>query len=174
MRVIDSQSGAGIIVSKSSTLRNATQSAAVAMALLASLACPAVAVAGSVGVTVNATILKHASLQVLAQPFSVEVTPLDIARGYVDVPARARVVVKNNTAGYMLVFAGEGEFVRQVRVSGLGADVQMGAGGGVVTRSTPGRGMNSTVLELGFRFELATDTQQGVYPWPIQMSVVPL
>ena len=161
-------------MANSTTMRDAARSAAVAMALLGSVACPAVAVADNAGVTVSATILKHASLQVLAQPSSVEITPLDIARGYVDVPVRARVAIKNNTPGYMLVFAGEGEFVRQVRVSGLGADVQMGAGGGGVTRSTPGRGMNNSVLDLGFRFELAAGTQQGVYPWPLQMSVVPL
>lgn len=161
-------------MAKSITMTGAVRSAAVAVALVASMACPTVALADSAAVAVSATILPHASLQVLAQPSAVVVTPQDIARGYVEVPAHARVAVKNNTPGYMLVFSGEGDFVRQVRVSGLGADVQMGAGGGVVTRSTPGRGMNNTVLDIGFRFELAAGTQQGVYPWPIQMSVVPL
>lgn len=161
-------------MANASTKKDATRSAVLAAALLGPLACPAVAVADSIGVTASATILKHASLQVLAQPSSVVVTPLDVARGYVVVPAPARVMVKNNTPSYRLVFSGQGDFVRQVRVSGLGADVQMGAGGGGLTRSTPGRGMNNTELDMGFRFELAAGTRQGVYPWPIQMSVVPL
>lgn len=156
------------------TTKGAARSAGAALALVVSLACPAVALADSIGVTVSATILKHASLQVLAQPSSIVVTPQDVARGYVDVPAPARVAVKHNTPGYMLVFAGESEFVRQIRVSGLGADVQMGAGGGAIARNTPVRGMDNTVIEMAFRFELAAGTQQGVYPWPIQMSAVPL
>lgn len=154
--------------------QHAARSAALAVGLAAFLACPGAALADSTGVTVSATILKHASLQVLAQPTSVVVTPLDVARGYVDVPAPARVRVRNNTGSYALVFAEESEFIRQVRVSGLGADVQMGAGGGSVTRSTPGHGMNNSVLDMGFRFELAAGTREGVYPWPIRMSVVPL
>ena len=42
--------------------------------------------AGEIKVTVTATILKHASLHVLAQPASLVVTAGDLARGYVDVP----------------------------------------------------------------------------------------
>lgn len=156
------------------TAGHATRLAAVAATALGLLAGPAITHADSVGVSARATILKHASLQVLALPASVVITPRDIERGYVDVPARARLAIRNNTPGYMLVFAGGGDFIRQIRVSGLGADVQMGADGGSVTRSTPGLGMNNSVLDLGFRFELAAGTLQGVYPWPVQLSVVAL
>lgn len=152
------------------------QSAAAAAAFVSLLLTPAVAAAegSETKLSVTATILKHASLQVLAQPSSVVVTAADIARGYVEVARPAQIAIKNNSAGYMLVFAGHGEFVRQVRVRGLGSDVQMGADGGVVSQMNTGRGMSSTTLDLGFRFELSASARQGVYPWPMQMSIIPL
>ena len=152
------------------------QSAAVGAAFVSLLITPAVATAEDfeTRLSVTATVLKHASLKVLAQPSSVVVTAADIARGYVEVPSPAQIAIKNNSAGYMLVFAGRGEFVRQVRVRGLGSDVQMGADGGVVSQTNTARGMSSTTLDLGFRFELSASAQQGTYPWPMQMSVVPL
>lgn len=152
------------------------QSAAVGAAFVSLLMAPAaVAAEGSeTKLSVTATVLKHASLKVLAQPSSVVVTAADIARGYVEVPSPAQIAVKNNSTGYMLVFAGHGDFVRQVRVRGLGSEVQMGADGGAVSQANSGGGMSSTVLDLGFRFELSAAAQQGVYPWPMQMSVVPL
>lgn len=151
------------------------QSAAGA-ALVSLLMLPAGAAAegSEAKLSVTATVLKHASLRVLALPPSVVVTSADIARGYVEVPNRAQLAVKNNSAGYMLVFAGRGEFVRQVYVRGLGSDVQMGPDGGVVSQTNSARGMSNTTLELAFRFELSASAQQGVYPWPMQMSVVPL
>lgn len=152
------------------------RSAAAGAAFVGLLMAPAGAAAGGSEskLTVTATVLKHASLKVLAQPSSIVITAADIARGYVDVPKPAQIAIKNNSAGYMLVFAGYGEFVRQVRVRGLGNEVQMGADGGTVSQANTGGGMNSTVLDLGFRFELSASAQQGVYPWPMQMSVVPL
>ncbi|MBE7939692.1 hypothetical protein IM725_03780 [Ramlibacter aquaticus] len=160
---------------KSDTNRFSEASAyALAAVVLGALHAPLPALADSLTVPVSATILPHASVQVLAQPSTVVLTAKDIERGYVELPSRLRLAVKNNTPGYMLVFAGEGDFVRQVRVSGLGSDVQMGAGGGGVTLRTPGRGMNQSLLDIGFRLELAQGVQQGVYPWPFQVSVVPL
>lgn len=159
------------------TIAQMARTAAVAAALVSLLMVPAGAAAegnSEMKLTVTATVAKHASLKVLAQPSSVVITAQDIARGYVDVPSPAQVAIKNNSDGYMLVFAGQGEFVRQVRVRGLGSDVQMGADGGVVSQRVSGRGTGSTVLDLGFRFELSASAQQGVYPWPMQMSVVPL
>ncbi len=135
----------------------------------------AVADANATSLTLSATVRKHASLQVLAQPASVTITAADIARGYLDVPSPAQIAVKSNTAqGFMLLFTNQGDFVRQIRVKGLGSDVQLGAGGGVVTHAATGRGMNTTNLDLGYRFELTASAQQGVHAWPMQVSVQPL
>lgn len=125
--------------------------------------------------TVTATILTHASLITLAQPSSVLVTAADIARGYVDVAAPARVDIKSNSPrGYMLVVTSEGDFVRHTRIKGLGSDVQLGAGGGVIPQPAAGRGMSKATLDLGFRFALTESARQGVYSWPLRIDVAPL
>lgn len=135
----------------------------------------ALADSNATSLTLSATVRKHASVQVLAQPASVTITAADIARGYLDAPSPAQLAVKSNTAqGFTLLFTNQGDFVRQIRVKGLGSDVQLGAGGGVVTHAATGRGMNTTNLDLGYRFELAASAQQGVYAWPMQVSVQPL
>ncbi|MDQ3059421.1 MAG: hypothetical protein M3R45_07815 [Pseudomonadota bacterium] len=125
---------------------------------------------------VTATILKRASLEVLAQPGSVRLTAADISRGYVDVPGPLQVAVHNNSAdGYMLTFENQGEFIRQTLVRGLGQDVQLDAlGGSVVMQSASGRGMQRITLHLGFRFALADSARQGVYAWPMRLSVIAL
>gem|GEM_PF-1131774 len=134
-----------------------------------------VAAAGESKLLVSATILKHASLQVLAQPPSVVVTAADIARGYVDVPSPAQVAVQSNTqGGYMLMFESQGEFFRQTLVKGLDTDVQLGASGGGVAQRAAGRGMSKTLLDLGSRFVLSDSVRQGVYAWPMRLSVTPL
>jgi hypothetical protein len=80
--------------------------------------------AGETKLTVSATILKQASLRVLVQPASVVVTAGDIARGYVDVPAAVQVAIRSNTSGgYMLEFATQGDFMRQILVRGFRSDV---------------------------------------------------
>lgn len=126
--------------------------------------------------TVTATVLKHASMQVVAQPDAVVVTSEDIARGFVDVPGTAQFVVQSNTRdGYLLNFVSQGDFFRQTVVLGLIANqVQLGAGGGVVAQAPAGSGMTRMALDLGFRFVLSQSARQGVYSWPLRLSVAPL
>ncbi len=124
---------------------------------------------------VSATVLKHASMKVLAQPSAVVVTPADIARGYVDVPVASQILVLCNTEqGFMLEFASSGDGIRQILVRGLGADVQLGPDGGGVAQRVSGRGMTRTSLDLSFRFVLSEAAQQGAHPWPVRLSVTPL
>ena len=135
---------------------------------------PALAEAGSgdAKLAVTATVMKHASLTVLAQPASVIVTAADIVRGYVDVPSPAHVAIQSNSqSGYMLTFASEGEFLRQILVRGLGNDVQLDTAGGGVARRAEGRGMSKASLDLVFRFILSDSAKQGVYAWPMRLSV---
>lgn len=122
--------------------------------------------------TVSAMVSKHASLQVLAQPASVVITPADIARGYVDVLSPAQVTVQSNTQdGYLLMFENQGEFFRETLVKGLDSDVQVSAGGGGVAQRSLGVGMRKNLLNLGFRFVLSDSARQGVYAWPMRLSV---
>jgi len=134
------------------------------------------ALAGSEGaqLLLTATVLKHASLKVLAQPASVVVTAADIAQGYVDVPSHVQVAIQSNSQdGYMLMFASEGDFMRQTLVRGLGNDVQLDMAGGGVARGPEGRGIGKATLDIGFRFVLSESAHQGVYAWPMRLSVTP-
>jgi hypothetical protein len=129
--------------------------------------------ASALKVNVSATVLKRASLKVLVQPSSLVITDADVARGYLEVTAPAQVAVRNNSAdGYLLVVASRGEFLRRMRIRGLGGEVQLGAEGGFVRQ--PGGPVVTTVLDLGFRFELSDAAHPGVYDWPVQLSVTPL
>lgn len=125
--------------------------------------------------TVSAIVLKRASLQVLSQPASVVVTAADIARGYVEVPSPLQLKVQSNSqGGYMLIFDSQGAFMHQTLVRGLGNDVQLDAAGGSIAQRASGRGMYQTILALGFRFVLAESAREGIYAWPMRLSVVPL
>lgn len=148
---------------------------AVATAVL--LAPASVVAGGSQKLTVTATIAKHASLKVLAQPSAVVVTSADIARGYVDVPAPAHLAIRSNSqSGYLLEFASEGDFMRQILVKGLANDVQLSPAGGTImqTSTGAGAGVTNTTVALGFRFLLAESTRQGTYPWPMRVSITAL
>lgn len=132
------------------------------------------AAADQAKLTVSATVLKRATMKVLAQPTSVTVTTADIARGYVDVPSPAHVVVKSNSPrGYMLDFSSAGDFFREVEVAGLSEHVQLGAGGGAVMQPAAASGVTHADLDLGFRFFLDESARPGTYAWPIRLSVSP-
>jgi hypothetical protein len=141
------------------------------MALLMIL--PAAAVASDQAkLTVSATILKHASLKVLAQPTSVVVTAADIARGYVDVAAPAQIAIRSNSPlGYMLEFANQGHFMRRILVRGLATEVQLSPAGGAVMQPSARSGVTRATLDLGFRFMLAETARPGTYAWPMRLSI---
>lgn len=146
-------------------------------ASMALLMAPASAIANGseAKLSVTATILKRASLKVLDQPSAVVITAADIAKGYVDVPASAQVAIQSNSSdGYMLEFASQGDFLRQILVRGLANDVQLSPAGGAITQRPTGSGVTKATLALGFRFVLSESAQQGTYSWPMRLSVTPL
>jgi hypothetical protein len=144
---------------------------------LAVLGLPLIAIADSSApkLLVSASIQKHASLQVLAQPASVQVTAADVARGYVDVSSPAQVAIQSNApSGYVLSFETQGEFLSQTLVKGLDTVVQLSASGGGVTQRATGHGMSKKVIALEFRFLLSETARQGLYAWPVRLSVTPI
>lgn len=124
---------------------------------------------------VRATVARHASLQVLAQPASLTLTPDDIARGYVELPAACEVAVQNNSpGGYLVVLSSESPFVQSTLLRGLGADVQWGPAGGTLAQPAAGRGMSRQTLALSYRFVLSPEAHPGSYAWPVRLAVTPL
>lgn len=118
---------------------------------------------------VTATVLKHASLNIVAQPAMLVVTEADVARGHVDVASPVELAIKANTENFLLDFAASGDFMRRIIVSGLANEVQLSpAGGAIAQRSGP------RTVSLSFRFVLSENARPGAYPWPMRLSATPL
>lgn len=131
------------------------------------------AAGAEVKIAASATVLKRASLQLLAQPAALIVTAFDLARGYVDMPAATQVAIRSNSPdGYLMEFSGDGDFIQQVQVDGLDSTVQLQPGGGVVAQPGTG-GVVRTSLQLGYRFVLSDKAREGQYPWPMRVSIAP-
>ncbi len=146
---------------------------AVALLVLALVLAAGPAAVAEVKIAVSATVLKRASLQLLAQPAALIVTASDLARGYVEVPAATRVAIRSNSPdGYLMEFSSDSDFIRQVHVDGLDTAVQLEPAGGIVAQRGTGSVVRTT-LQLGYRFVLADNAREGRHPWPMRMSIGP-
>jgi hypothetical protein len=150
-------------------------SAALVAAISLATGCPTQAeAAGSITqtITVTARVAPWVKLNLEHQQMQLTVTPDDVARGYIEVPAASRfAVTTNNRAGYALIFQPHAGIFRSVAIHGLGASVEFGASGGTVIQSGAENGVARTLFELGYRFYLAEGVQPGSYFWPLSVSV---
>jgi len=126
-------------------------------------------------IRVTAIVQSRATMRVLHQERTLVVTPQDVARGYVDVPAASRIEVRNNNRrGFLLVFEGisapDAPFGK-VSVRGFERDVEIGPGGGFVPHSYAPAPVTE---ELSYRFSLDRDARPGTYSWPLKVSVRPM
>jgi hypothetical protein len=126
---------------------------------------------GQIAVTV--VVPAQAVGQVVQQPSEITITDADIARGYVDVPARSQLrVTSNNPAGYVIDFFTRLPIFRSVRVSNGSGSADLGPDGGtIIKRGQYGRNLP---LDLAYRFMLAASVQPGTYAWPLALNVRPL
>lgn len=148
---------------------------AVAFAGLSGVAPEGIASSAEAKLVASVSVLKRAVVKVLSQPGAVEITAADIVRGYVDAASPFRIAVTSNSAsGYQLVFETQGDFVGNTRVRGLGTDIQLGVGGGMVSQPAQGTGVTNVTYELGFRFGLSALGQEGFHSWPVRVTVVPM
>jgi len=130
--------------------------------------------AGSMAQTimVSARVAPWVKLHHEHQQMQLTITPDDVARGYVEVPAASRfTVTTNNPAGYTLNFQPRASIFRSVAIHGPGMSVEIGAGGGTVIQSGSETGIARTLVELGYRFYLAEGVRPGTYFWPLSMSL---
>jgi hypothetical protein len=113
-------------------------------------------------ITVSATVLKRAFLDVRGEPANLVLTEADVARGFVDAPLGTIVEVRSNSP--------EGVMVRFVAESELVSGVQ---GGPFKLPGAP-RGASLHVFAPSYRLLLSPAARPGVYPWPARISVTPL
>ena len=119
---------------------------------------------------VSLVVPTRVALQALGEPASVTVTEADLARGYLDVPARYHVTL-NDRRGYLLQIAHLGGVAREVRVSGLGGTFVVA--GDTVAVHQRGQSFEQDVA-LEFRLVLAPGAEAGRFDWPVALSVQPL
>lgn len=117
---------------------------------------------------VSATVVPYLRLQVLSQPATLDVTPEDVERGYVDVPAGTDLMARTNDRnGFSLSFGARSNLFRKARVNGLDEGLEIGPEGGLAHQ---GFGGNRMLMHLSYRFFLAPQVGPGRYPWPLQIS----
>ncbi len=125
-------------------------------------------------IAVTARIAPRLNLKILDQPGELVVGASDVARGYVDVPAASRLeIVGNGPNGFLLLFDaldGPSSVLEGVHIRGLGPEVRIGPGSGMVPQPAV-RGRRS--IEVGYRFVLRRNVRPGAYRWPLSISAVP-
>ena len=125
-------------------------------------------------INVGATVLRHIGIRALTAPLTLQISVIDIARGYVDVLQASTLEIRsNNPGGYLLAIDAEAEFSRGMEVRGSGGFALLGRSGGVLSFQANGSGMQTTPVALNFRVLLTPQARPGVYAWPIQISVLP-
>ena len=125
----------------------------------------------STQIQVTAKVLARASFHVLRQPSEIVVTEADIRRGYMDINAGSLLEIKNNSrAGVMMSFEVRGMPFKEVLVSGMGREVAIGPGGGIITHQLIG----TSIVALNYRFVFDKSSQAGTYAWPFSLSVSPV
>ena len=145
----------------------------VALCAITGAGAPLAAPSAHASFSVGAVVLAHAGITEQSLPVALELSATDVARGYVDLPAAARLsIVNTSPAGFALEVLPVGSVVAAVAVDGAGGQAVFDAGGGsIVERGVRGHGI---ALALGFRFQLAPDALPGRYPFPVAFSVRPL
>src|SRR5262245_30866217 len=126
-----------------------------ACAAAAVLAIPAGAAhSGGTQLMVSAVVAKSSRISIQGQPASIEVTAVDVARGYVELPPGTRLQTwSNSREGLALSFSASGPFAWSANVV------------------VPG---GSQRVELRYRLPLERAAQPGIYPWPVQVVATPL
>lgn len=141
--------------------------------LLVLLSVPAVlGESGSGQIVVGARVAPHVRWEVRDEPARLEITPADIARGFIEVPAARLRVQTNDEAGFIVAAAASGDQFTSGALTGLDQPIAIGAGGGFV--HLPFRGTAVMEAELRWRLPLSDRSQAGLYPWPLRITVHPI
>ena len=136
--------------------------------LLALCAASSIAQGGSGHtVRVSATVLPRLELRELHHPRTLVITDRDIARGFIEDAAAARVYLSSNCA-YRVVVRVLGSEVERADATFLGRAIDE-AGRTVFPASIEG-----VVAVVRYRFKLDASARAGTFAWPAELVVEPL
>lgn len=129
---------------------------------------PAFAGSASALMNVSVEVVARTILTVNSQPASVEVTPADVARGYIDVTQAVTFQVRSNaTNGYAMQFQPVGYPFGAATVTWGNSLVTVGNDAAWLTRPyQPGTTSGTLTVHL----LLAPGTQPGTYAWPLSFA----
>ena len=158
-------------ISQGLTLQRVLVGAALAVLLVLSLApgkARATTATKSAQMRISATVNPYVRLDVLQQQPSLTITAEDIRRGYVDVAAGTSLRTRTNDRnGFLVNFDSRSNVFERVSVTGIGATVELGSGGGAIRAAYAGP---ESLAQVSYRFYLAQGVQSGNHPWPLQIS----
>ena len=127
---------------------------------------------GSGQIVVGARVAPHVRWEVRDEPVLLEITPADIARGFMEVSAARLRVQTNDETGFIVVARVSGDQFASGTLTGLDQPMAIGAGGGFV--HSPFRGTDVMEAELRWRLPLSNRSEAGSYPWPLRITVHPI
>jgi hypothetical protein len=131
--------------------------------------------AGETRATLNVavTVPPIARMDILSPLPTVQITPQDLQRGYLELSEPTLVSIYSNAPeGFALEVLPMSPVIQAIAVRGLGAQADLGAQGGrIVERWAHPQ---TTTLSLTFRLALAPNTQPGIYPWPLHLAIGPV
>ncbi|HSW15678.1 MAG TPA: hypothetical protein VLJ86_00515 [Ramlibacter sp.] len=148
--------------------------AAGAVAVACSLWAPPAAAASSVQVLVGARVLPYARLQERIAPTLLQVTPDDVARGFVDAAQDWVLSVRSNdpvSRGLLFEYADSELPIERARVSGLGTPLWLGPSAGWVALAGAHSPGQETLVSLRVRFYLSPQATAGLHAWPLRVRL---
>jgi hypothetical protein len=120
-------------------------------------------------IQVSVTVMARTLIDSESSPRQLEVSAVDVARGYVEVQGATSLLVTNtNRRGYVLSVWPQVPVFSTVVVSSGDSQAELGADGGEIFERRWGKMLP---LALDFRFMLAPGVKPGVYPWPLSFQV---
>jgi len=123
--------------------------------------------AGSQGIIqVSATVLPNLSQTMMSQKKALDITNLDISKGYIDIKSGTVLQVKSNDPnGYLLIFNVDGLSIGRVEARINGRTVSVQSGIGSIHKACPGKAGETVVIT--YRLMLSPKTLPGTYEWPV-------
>jgi hypothetical protein len=124
---------------------------------------------------VSATVIARSIAEMEAAPETLEITPEDVRRGWVDARQPSRLRIRSNDRnGYRLAFRVVDAPVSAIRVEGLGDPDMLGIRDGEGSLTRPHPGQFDTTVDLTLRFMLDDHAVPGIYPWPLSIQASPI
>ena len=127
---------------------------------------------------VTATVRAVAHMELESAPAALQISEVDIQRGFVDVLQATQFTVRSNSpSGFALEVltlspALTSPVLTSMTVAGLESEQSLGAQGGTIVERW--QKPQAVKLSLKFRFTLAPGVRAGRYEWPVRLAVRPL